>query len=229
MSEIKFQKDKKGNVEQVIIKNATLYYTNIRNPRPIFDDRNLSYDKARKEYSVEVAVTEDDADNWSEIFTKQPAKKLTNKAFMEKYKLEDESELPFPDQKKQYTIKIVQKAQKKDGDPIGENLIPRVFVVEDGKAKDITFDTNVGNGSKGSVKVRANANDYGTFAYLSMVKVDELVEYEGGGGISEDDKEFLGVDEVELAEAPERTGSAATEDSEDNAEGGDDELDDDDF
>lgn len=214
---ITFKKDNKGNIESVAIHGATFYYTNIRSPRPIFDDRKLSYDKARKEYSVEVAVSEDVADEWDEVFAKQPSKKYTNAKFREKYKLEEDDALPFPDEKKQFTIKIVQKAQKKDGEPISDSLIPRVFIVEDGKAKDITFSTNVGNGSTGAVQIRANSNDYGCFAYLSKIKVEDLIEYEGNeGGISEEDKEFLGADEVELAEAPERKATRATEDREDD-------------
>lgn len=216
-NKITFKKDKKGNIESVAIHGATFYYTNIRSPRPIFDDREMSYDKARKEYSVDVAVSEDVADEWDEVFAKQPSKKYTNVKFREKYKLEEEDALPFPDEKKQFTIKIVQKAQKNDGDPIPDGLIPRVFIVEDGKAKDITFSTNIGNGSTGAVQVRANINKYGQFAYLSKVKVEDLIEYEGNeGGISDEDREFLGADEVELAEAPERKATKATEERDDD-------------
>lgn len=223
---ITFNKDKKGNVESVAIHGTTFYYTNIRTPRPIYDDRKLAYDKARKEYSVEVAVTEDIADEWDEVFAKQPSKKYTNAKFMEKYKLEDKSELPFPNEKKQFTIKITQKAQKNDGDPINSSLIPRVFLVEDKKGKDVTFDTNIGNGSKGSVLVRANTNDYGAFAYLSKLKIaiEDLVEYEGNEGLSDEEKDFLGVDEVELAEAPERKATKATERSDDDDDDDEDEA-----
>lgn len=209
-TEIKFKKDRKGVVESVTVKNAVFYYTNIRTPRPIFDDRDLPYEKARKEYSVDVAVTEEVADAWDEVFTKQPSKKYSNAKFMEKYKLEDESELPFPKEKKQFTIKFTQKVEKKDGTLISDGLIPRVLIsTDEGKVQDITFDTNVGNGSKGNVLLRAVTNGYGTFSYLSKVKVEDLVEYEGGG-LSEEEKEFLGVDEVEYAEAPGRSGAAAT-------------------
>lgn len=226
-TQIKFQKDNKGNISDVVITNVGIYYCNIRSPRPIYDDRKLAYNKARKEYSVEVAVSEEVADSWDEVFTKQPSKKYTNAKFMEKYKLDNKEDLPFPNEKKQFTIKIVQKAQNKDGEPVPDFMIPRVFVIKDKKAVDVTFDTNVGNGSKGAVKLRVNANDYGTFAYLSRVKVDELVEYEGGGS-GEADKDFLGVDDVELAEAPERKPSKASDDdqSDDNDE---DNADPDDF
>lgn len=197
---IKIQKEK-GKISAVVLEGS-FYYCNVRKPRAIYDDRKLSYEQARKEYSLEVAVSEDDADIWDQTFSKQPAKKYSNAAFIEKYKLEDESQLPFPDEKKQYTIKIVQKAQKKDGAPISNSLIPRVIAKgEDGKMQDITFEKNVGNGSKGAVKIRVNSNDYGTFAYLSLVRVDDLIEYADGGGLSKDDIDFLGG-EVEFAEVP---------------------------
>lgn len=210
--DIKFKKDAKGNITSVVLNDVTFYYTNIRNPKPVYDDRKLSYEKARKEYTVDVVVNEDIADAWDEVFAKQPSKKLLNAKFKEKYKLEDDDEVPLPKEKKQFTLKVVQKAEKKDGDPISEKLLPRVFIKQDGKPVDITFSTNVGNGSKGSLLIRANTNDYGSFAYLSKMLVDDLVEYEDGGALSEDDEEFLGTDDVEFAEAPERKGAKPTDD-----------------
>ena len=233
MTEIKFQKDKQGNVEQVILKGVSMYYCNVRRPRPIYDDRNVPYDKARKEYSVEVAVTEEVADEYDQVFTKQGSKKMTNKAFKEKFKLESDDELPFPDQKKQYTLKITQKAQKKDGSALPDGLVPRVFIVEDGKAKDISSSTNVGNGSVGDILIRARSvPSYGTFAYLSKIKVNDLVEYQDQGPISNDDKEFLGVDEVELDEdhhSQSVSNDSSGGDSSEGSEEPEEELDDDDF
>lgn len=220
MSKIIVRKDKKGNIEDVIVENATFFYTHMRKPTAIFDDRKLPYDQARKEYSIDVAVTEEVADQWDELFAKQPSKKFTNAKFREKYKMEDDDELPVPDAKKQFIIKMTQKAQKKDGDPIGAKLIPRVFVVEEGKGKDITFETNVGNGSTGKVMVRAVANDYGLFAYLSRVKVDNLIEYNADNTAEE--KDFLGVDEVELADAPEQFATSGT--TRDDDDDGDDDV-----
>lgn len=230
MSEIKFQKDNKGNVTGVILTGVTFYYTNIKTPRPVYDDRNKPIKQARKEYSVEVAVTEDIADAWDEVFTKQPSKKYTNAKFMEKYKLEDASELPFPKEKKQFTIKVTQKLLKNDGEPIGDSLIPRVLIADPEnpkKGKDITFTTNIGNGSKGILGVRAITNsDYGTFAYLSKMKVEDLVEYEStaSGGMSEGEAEAFGFDEVDLDDAPTREPVSGGDDDSDDS---DDQPDDD--
>jgi len=198
--QMKIQKDNAGKITNIMLNGVTMYYTCIRKPMPIYDDRKLAYEKARKEWKITVAVDEETADAWDEIFTKQPSKKYTNAKFMEEYKLEDKSELPFPDDKKQYTIKITQKAQKKDGTP--SKAYPQAFVVEDGKAVEITQSKNIGNGSKGAVKIRVMQNDFGTFAYLDKVRVDSLVEYADadGGDVSKDDMDFLGAEEVEREE-----------------------------
>lgn len=208
-NEIIFQKDAKAKITNVLIKDAVLFYCSIRRPKPIYDDRNKSYKDARKEYVVDLAVTEDVADAWDEVFTKQPSKKYNNKKFMEKYKLEDESELPFPKEKKQFTIQVKQKAENKEGDPIDPRSIPRVLMADPENPKkgiDITFDKNVGNGSTGHISARVMQNDYGSFVYLSKIRINDLNEYEdsSSGGLSEEEQDAFGFDEVEFAEADER-------------------------
>lgn len=217
MNVIKDKKDA-NKVTGVIIDGASFYYTRIRQPSAIFDDRDVKFEKARKEYKVDVAVTEDVADAWDEIFKKQPSKKHTNKQFADRYKLDSEADLPFPDQKKQFTIKVTQKELNADGEPMS---VPRVFVTENGKPVDITFDKNVGNGSVGKIKVKAISNKYGSFAYLDKILLSDLVEYEGGeGGLSEEDKDFLGTDDVELAEAPARKPSKVSDEDDFGDAGG---------
>lgn len=193
MSKMITKTDKKGNVNSVILDGAQFFYTRCNKPVPIYDDRKIAFEKARKEWKTDVAVDEDTADAWDELFAKQPAKKLTNAKFMEIYKLEDESQLPFPDAKKQFVIKLTQKAQTKDGKPTTQ---PKVLEVLDGKAVEITNSKNVGNGSKGKVKVRVMSNDYGTFSYLDTLLVNELVEYESSGTVV--DTDLLGDLEVEM-------------------------------
>lgn len=201
------KKDKKGNIENIILTDVYLYYCNVRKPKAIYDDRKLPYEKARKEYCVDIGINEEIADEWDEIFGKQPSKKHKNDKFRETYKLDDEDALPVPDATKQFTIKSVQRCEKKDGSEIHPKMIPRVFMTdpETNKLVDHSFTTNVGNGSVGNVLIRVNVNDFGAFAYLNKIKVTDLVPYEdSGSGISEDEAEFLGTDDVELAEVPEK-------------------------
>jgi len=205
MTAIKFQKDSKGNITNVLLTDASLYYCKIRRPQAIYDDRNVKFNQARKEYSVELAVSEEVADAWDEVFAKQPSKKYTNAKFREKYKLEEDDDLPFPKEKKQFTIKVTQKAQDKEGDAIRPSNIPRILMADPDNPKkglDITFDRNVGNGSKGHASARVNTNDYGSFAYLNKLKINELVEYEDSdGGLSDEEKDAFGFDDVEFAES----------------------------
>ena len=203
MSQMKIQKDGKGNITQIIISDVTFYYTCVKRPVPIYDDRKLPYEKARKEYKTTIAVDEDTADQWDEIFGKQPSQKHNNAKFMEHYKLESEEELPVADAKKQFTIKVTQKAQNKDGNPINPKAVPKVLKVEGKKGIEIGRSTNVGNGSKGTLIVRVMSNDYGTFSYLDTVAITSLVEYDDdSGAVSKGTLDALGLDDVEMDDTP---------------------------
>lgn len=203
MSQMKIQKDGKGNITQIIISDVTFYYTCIRKPMPIFDDRKLPFDKARKEYKTTIAVDEETADQWDEIFSKQPSQKHSNAKFVENFKLDDESQLPNPGEKKQFTIKVTQKAQTKDGDPINPKSVPKVLKIEGKKGVEIGRSHNVGNGSKGTLIVRVLSNDWGTFSYLDTVAITSLVEYEDDNGtVSKGTLDALGLDDVEIDDTP---------------------------
>jgi hypothetical protein len=202
MMKMVIKRDKKENIESLVIEGASFYYAHMKSPVAVYDDRKLPYKDARKEYAIDIGVNEEIADAWDEVFAKQPSKKMTNAKFIETFKLDEENPvLPCPNEKKQYTIKSTQKAQYKDGEPVTEAMIPRAKMVVDGKAVDITFSTLIGNGSTGNVMIKVSKNDYGTFAYLYRVKVVNLVPYEAQ---DDGEKDFFGVDEIEQAVAPER-------------------------
>lgn len=202
MANVTFKKDSKGNINKAIVSDVVFYYTSVQKPRPIYEQRDWS-NPNKFEYLVDVVVDEDTADILEETFPKGSYKKFSKEKFMERFKIEDESELPF-DAKKYFVAKFKQAAQKKDGEPISPQLRPRVFEMVDGKPVDVTVDKLVGNGSKGDILLRVGSNDYGTFAYLSMIKVIDMVEYEqtSSNGIDEDSMDFLGG-EVELADTSE--------------------------
>ena len=74
---------------------------------------------------------------------------------------------------------------------------PKVFLDTDEGRLDITESRLIANGSVGKVSYRINSNDFGTFAKLANVLMDEegFIEYEskGGGGAG---SEFGGGKEV---------------------------------
>jgi hypothetical protein len=157
--------------------SGILVYTCIQQP-------TLKYqDKVNKEYKVSVVVDEDTADDWSEKYNKQPAKAIRTSDFKNEFKIDP----PFPGEKKQYVVTLKKDAQYKDGNPIPDTAKPKVFLStgkdSTGKVtmKDVTQDKLVGNGSVGVVSFEEVSNDYGTFARLKNIRVDELVEYQQKG------------------------------------------------
>lgn len=201
------KKDKKGNPTSVEFENVMLFYVKLDKAVAVYDERKMAKPE-NTEYTIDVAVTEEIADEWDELFPKQPAKKILNKKFREQFRLEEEDPLPVPDAKKQFIVKLKQKSKNADGTMRTGKARPRVFhLPEGGRASDITFKTKVANGSVGGVLVRAayNSRIEANLAYLSAVKVTDLIEYEADSGMSD----FLGGD-VELDEEPEDSGEDAS-------------------
>lgn len=226
MSTMKIVKDAKGNISKVFIEDVVFYYAQVQKAKPIYDQREWS-NPNKFEYLVDVLVDEDTYDLIEETFPKTSLKKYSKEKFMERFKIESEEDLPY-DSKKYFVAKFKQAAQKADGSPINPQLRPRAFEMVNGKAVDITIDKLIGNGSKGAILLRSSTNStYGTFAYLSTLKVTDLVEYETSSVTDEAVSDFLGGD-VEFADIPEETFEKPEQNSEDFS---DDDLpfDDDDF
>ena len=72
----------------------------------------------------------------------------------------------------------------KNGEPFYPETRPRVFLDTADERVDITESRLIANGSKGKVSYRINTNDFGTFAKLQNVLMDEkgFIEYESKGG-----------------------------------------------
>ena len=147
------------------------------------------------ELCIDVFVSEDDADLWDEKFPKQKARQVKTAEFEGIYKIP----APFPDQKKQYAVRVKRDTTYKDGNPVPKEYWPKVLMKVNGKRRDISESfiekkIGVGNGSVCRVSFEINENDYGVFARLKNVLVDSLVEYksrmEAGDEFGdEDDKE----------------------------------------
>lgn len=132
------------------------------------------------EYSVQVIVSEDEADAWDEQFKKQLAKKIKVSEFEGKYRFP----CPIDGVKNVYAITL-RKDATKDGEPFMTEYRPKVFLDDaDGDRTDITESRLIANGSVGKVSYRITTNDYGTFAKLNNVLLDEegFKEYISTGG-----------------------------------------------
>lgn len=176
-----------------------------------------------KEFSVDCTVSKADAKAWNKAFPKQKAKEIDNDDYEKIFKIKP----PFVDQDEQFVIKLKKPAQyKKDGEthPIPDQYRPRVFEVgSDGKLVDITKDKLVSNGSKGAVSYEENTNDFGTFARLKAIRVDDLIEYkQASKGASYDElgevsslaNDFSDVPEREMSEAQQKSSARSAKESE---------------
>lgn len=136
-----------------------------------------------KEFSIDIIVDKATAKAFGKQFPKQKGKVVDNDDFEEIYKMPP----PFPDQDEQFVLKLKRPAQYKDGKPLPESYWPKVMQKKGGKAVQIPREVLVGNGSTGKVSYDVNENDYGTFAKLKNILVEDLKEYKKTGGSGADD------------------------------------------
>lgn len=150
-----------------VLNNVTFAYVKVQNPV-------LKYQSQDSEYTVDCIVSKADSKLWNKSFPKQKAKEVDNAEFTEKFKIEP----PFPDQDEQFIIKM-KKPHVKNGKMMDERYRPRVFLadVNGGEPSDITFSVLPANGSKGKVAYNERSNDFGTFAGLDSILIEELIEY----------------------------------------------------
>ena len=136
-----------------------------------------------KEFSIDIIVDKATAKAFGKQFPKQKGKVVDNDDFEEIYKMPP----PFPDQDEQFVLKLKRPAQYKDGKPLPESYWPKVMQKKGGKAVQIPREVLVGNGSVGKVSYDVNENDFGTFAKLKNILVEDLKEYKKSGGSGADD------------------------------------------
>ena len=143
---------------------------------------DTKYQSTEKEWSIEVIVDEDTADEWNEKFKKQPAKKIKASDFEAKYKIELPAALK--NEKNVFGIKLKRQATN-DGVPVEDNFRPKVYVdMNDGERVEIGQSRLIANGSFGKVSYYISTNDFGTFSRLQdvLMEEDNFKEYESSGG-----------------------------------------------
>lgn len=195
-----------------VLNNVTFLYTKIARAELMYESKD------RHEYSVDVAISKEQAKHWDKKYSKQKHKRIDNEDFIKIFKIDP----PFPDQDEQYVVKLKKKAEYVDKDsgaikPIPDQYRPRVFTKgEDGKLKDITT-TLISNGSKGAAQFDENTNSYGTFAQLKALRVDELIEYQAAGSSYDELGEVGELQDLteSVEEAPKATKKVESDDFDD--------------
>ena len=201
------------NLENNLIENVTFFYPKIK-------QAVLKYQsQTDKEFSVTVQVDKATKTLWNKTFQKQKCKELEYDDFCEKYGVEyaiGNEEQYLLTLKKPANYKDKETGQLKD---IPDAYRPRALIDDgNGELEDVTFTKLIGNGSKGVVQYEVNSNDYGTFAKLLAIRVDELVVVEQGDSAGK----FNVLGKVKsLAENPNanskaQEASVATDDSQEN-------------
>lgn len=137
------------------------------------------YQSNDTEYVIDCIVDKAVAKAWNKDFPKQKAKELEKEEFETKYKMKSPVEGD-----EVYVIKL-KKAASKDGEVYDEKYRPRVLLdTADGERLDITTSRLISNGSSGKASYRIIENDFGKFAQLNNILMDEegFIEYESSGG-----------------------------------------------
>lgn len=181
------EKNDKDEVTKGRIEDATLLYVRLQDGELALNsetDINLT---------VQVAVTEDTANNWKATFPKNGCREVPNEAFVKSYKTDP----PYPHEEKQHVLRLKSRGTYQHDDPEREikagDLVPydtpsrpKLYEVRDGKPVDITKDVQPANGSRGTVAFRTANNKYGTFPILSGVLVTDLIENQRQASIASD-------------------------------------------
>jgi hypothetical protein len=170
--------------------SGTFVYANIQEPKQ-------KYQSDEQEYSIGVVVDKATAKQWNKTYQKQKAKAVDTSDFEAHYKIEP----VFPDEDEQFIINLKKATKYKDGKDAPK---PQVLLKTGNKA--VNLEALVANGSKGRVSFTEVDNDYGRFAKLKAVLVEELIEYKRAGANAASD---FGL------EAGEGSVGASTSDQED--------------
>ena len=187
--------------ELVKLEDVYFYYAQIKDSR-----KNKDEPDKPPHFSVQVLVSEEQYDAFTEEFPKNGAKIYKGAAkFKEQFKVDPPYEAP-----KYFMLQLKRKDDIK-GEPLGENLRPKTWIKNAaGKLVNQT-DTLVGNGSAGVVSYSTFEVKQGKFAgiypQLGSIMVTKLVPYVGRSandgsefGEVEPESEFEGSSKP--AEAP---------------------------
>lgn len=181
------EKNAKDELVKGRIEDGTLLYVELQEGELAFGS------EADRDFTVQVAVTEDTASNWKATFPKNGCREVPNEEFSKAYKIDP----PYPNEDKQHVLKLKSRGTYRQDDPERDiragDIVPydyptrpKLYEVVDGKPVDVTKTVQPANGSRGVVAFRATTNKFGTFPILSGVLVTDLVEAERQANIASD-------------------------------------------
>lgn len=155
-----------------VLDNVTFAYAKLAEPTKKYQSEDTLYE-------VDCIVTKAVAKAFNKEFAKQKAKELDREDFVAKYKMD-----PPYEGDEIYVIKL-RKPASKDGEVFDEKYRPKVLVdMNDGERVDVTTSRLISNGSVGKASYRVTSNDFGTFAQLNnlLIEEDNFKEYVSSGG-----------------------------------------------
>lgn len=159
--------------KQVSMLTGTLVYVQVDKPKQCYEESK------GQEWKASIVISEDDAENWDEIYPKQTAKQVKTSDFENLYKIP----APFPNQRKQFIVTVRKNTKLGNGNPVPEKYQPKVFEKIGSKITDVTKEKLPANGSVGQISVETFEGKMGVFARLKNVLVTEMIEYKKDSGV----------------------------------------------
>jgi len=167
------------------LRNVSLAYVKFIRPEK-------KYESNEEEYTLCAVMDKATHKEWKKVFKKNKCKEVDTADFKKQYLFD----APYPEQDEQYIYKFrVDKTfgkgwtDKKNGieyaagSDVPVSWLPTILKPNpDGTNEDITFKTEIQNGSKADIALTTKSNDFGTFVKLNAVLVTDLIEYEAAGG-----------------------------------------------
>lgn len=200
---------KQVNDKLIIIHDAIFAYAKLA-------ESTTKYQSTDREYAIDVIVDKATAKDWNKRFSKQKAKEFEAAEFTEKFKM------PAPFGADDVFVIKMKKAATKDGVPFDEKYRPKVILRTPDADVDITVSKLMSNGSKGKVSARVTSNEFGTFAQLQAVflEQEDFIEYtsNAGGAGSEFGASVTKVEPANKAATESRATKAAPKQEPDDEE-----------
>ena len=202
---------KKEVKKNLVIDAHAINYARIASPVAKYE--TLGKKPTDLEWKVDILIDEATYETIQETYSnlRKKATPITAKKYKEIYKVDMPKGIDEPMiLKLSQDVAVEYKDAKTEEKKLMEKPQPKVLLKqEDGKARDITFEEYIGNGSKGKVLLSYRGTQYNgkpiDVIELGSIMVTDLVEVEvkpGQGGTKEPNlKDAFGLDEIEESDA----------------------------